>query len=88
MTDPTYTELRESISFLTESGIPEWEIAKLSGETALKELDRYEKENWPCPKIFIESEGVTFTWETDKFKIYQHFPCDSTQSEFYVFPVK
>lgn len=85
MNEPDYPSVRHSIQFLIESNVPEWEITKISGETALDQLNTYEKEGWPCPKIFIESEGVTFTWIAGDFKIYQHFLADTKESEFYVF---
>lgn len=79
-----YESVREAIKLLQKMD-KEWFITELSAECALKALDDYERREYPAPKIFVESEGVTFKWEVEKWSIYQHFPCDTTESECYFF---
>jgi hypothetical protein len=81
----TYTEVEDTLRALVTLRMPDWSITDISYTTAKTELEKYEKEGRPPPKLFIEDEGVTFTWEVGGFKIYQHFPAETSESEYYVY---
>ena len=80
-----YNPLREAITKLIDYPLEEWRIAQLSADHCFEYLDKYEAEGRPSPKMFIEGEGVTLTWETGDWKIYQHFLSDGSGNEFYCF---
>lgn len=80
-----YDSLRKSIGALIDYPLEEWRIFKPSADKCFKYLSRYEAEGRPAPKILIEDDGVTLTWETGEWKIYQHFLSDGSGNEFYCF---
>lgn len=80
-----YSALREAITKLIDHPLEEWRITRLSAENCLEQLDKYEAEGRPSPKIFIEGQGPTLTWSEGNWRIYQHFLADTKESEFYCF---
>lgn len=81
----SYDALKETITKLIDYPIEDWCITQLSAETCLEQLDKYEAQGMPVPKMFIESQGVTITWVAGDWKLYQHFFSDSDDSEVYFF---
>jgi hypothetical protein len=80
-----YDSLREAITKLIDYPLEEWRITQHSAEKCFEYLTKYEAEGRPPPKMFIEDDGVTLTWETGDWKIYQHFVSDGSGNEFYCF---
>jgi hypothetical protein len=84
----SYNTLKEEITKLIDYPIKWWCIERPSAEKCLAQLDEYEAEGRPAPKMFVEDEGVTLTWLVGEWKIYQHFISDGSGSEFYCFWIK
>ena len=80
-----YAAIKEAITKTIDHPLEEWRITRLSAELCFKHLDKYDAEGRPSPKMFIEDEGVTLTWKTGDWKIYQHFLSDGSGNEFYCF---
>lgn len=79
----SYAVLRKAITKLIDHPIEEWCITRLSAENCLEQLEQYEAEEMPVPKMLVESQGVTITWIAGDWKLYQHFMADCDDSEVY-----